>query len=363
MSQLSPGISTQPYERPVRVHDALAVQYRALVDADRLYWPTSYRKLRLLGSGGQGVVFLCQRQGADQFTLPVALKVFSPEHYHDALDYEADMRRVAGAAARVALLQQDNVLDVHNFVAEEGIRLMEMEWVDGHDLAGLLTPATFERGRKRARPEQWDYISDVVVSAGPAQPRLQPGVAIQVLRDCLAGLAALHRAGIVHGDLKPSNVMLKRTGNAKIIDIGSAIDLRTPAGRRFWSPAYAAPEVLAGVPNSPQSDLASLGYVLVEMLAGQPPFAGLSTVAELTEAKARLDQRLAELLPPEVADSELLVQLCQRLIAPDPARRFPSAEAADLERRGAAAFHRQLVKGDLSSEYENDIRVWLEHLA
>ncbi len=61
--------------------------------------------------------------------------------------------------------------------------------------------------------------------------------------------------------------------------------------------------------------------------------------------------------------NELLLHLCRRLIAPDPARRFPSAEAADLGRKGAAAFHRQLVKSDLASEYENDIRVWLEHLA
>jgi len=58
----------------------------------------------------------------------------------------------------------------------------------------------------------------------------------------------------------------------------------------------------------------------------------------------------------------LLLHLCRKLIALDPARRFPSAEAADLDRKGAADFHRQLVKMDLASEYENDIRVWLEQL-
>ena len=75
-----------------------------------------------------------------------------------------------------------------------------------------------------------------------------------------------------------------------------------------------------------------------------------------------MDRRLPDLLPPEVSRNELLLHLCQRLVRPDPARRFPSAQAADLDRKGAAGFHRQLVKGDLSSEYENDIRVWLEQL-
>jgi hypothetical protein len=57
-----------------------------------------------------------------------------------------------------------------------------------------------------------------------------------------------------------------------------------------------------------------------------------------------------------------LVYLCRRLVATDPARWFADAQAADLGRQGAAAFHRQLVKGDLASEYENDLRVWLERL-
>ena len=56
------------------------------------------------------------------------------------------------------------------------------------------------------------------------------------------------------------------------------------------------------------------------------------------------------------------MNFCRGLIAPDPMRRFPSAEAADLLKEGAAAFHRQLVIGDLASEYENEIRLWLEEL-
>ena len=156
--------------------------------------------------------------------------------------------------------------------------------------------------------------------------------------------------------------MLKRTGNAKLIDIGSAVQLNRPTARRIWSPAYAAPEVLAGEEGTPRSDLASLGYVLVEMLAGRSPFEGLTTIQELREAKADLDRRLPELLPPEVSRNEMLLHLCRRLVAADPARRFPDALAADLGRKGAADFHRQLVKVDLASEYENDLRVWLEQL-
>jgi serine/threonine-protein kinase len=71
---------------------------------------------------------------------------------------------------------------------------------------------------------------------------------------------------------------------------------------------------------------------------------------------------LHEILPEDVSCNDLLLHLCRRLIAPDPGRRYPSAEAADLERQGAADFHRQLVKGNLASEYENDLRVWLEQL-
>jgi len=126
---------------------------------------------------------------------------------------------------------------------------------------------------------------------------------------------------IVHGDLKPSNIMVKRTGNAKIIDIGSAMDLDQASARRMWSPAYAAPEVLAGGKNTPQSDLASLGYVLIEMLAGQA-VRGPDDYRSLLAAKKDLDKRLKSLLPDDVSCNEMLIHLCQKLIAPDPARPF-----------------------------------------
>ncbi|MBN9122007.1 MAG: serine/threonine protein kinase [Planctomycetes bacterium] len=353
----------RPDPRPGSPTDgALTARYRAILAGGEPDWAAGCRDLHIIGRGGQGVVFSARREGADGFTLPVALKVFSPETYRTPAAYAEDMGRVAAVAARVAAIQHENLVAVHHFSAHAGVRIMRMEWVDGLDLRQVLSPETLDRTRARLHPAHLGFVEDVILTAGPAQPRLKPGVAIHVLRDCLAALSALHRDGITHGDLKPSNVMLKRTGLAKVVDIGSAADLRSAEGRRAWSPLYAAPEVLDGAALTPQSDLASLGYVLVEMLAGRSPFDGAVGIGGLLEAKRTLERRLAELLPAEVAGSELLLSLCRRLVAADPDRRFPDAEAADLGRKGAAAFHRQLVKGDLASEYGNDVRVWLEAL-
>jgi len=347
----------------VRCPDELLERYQALLQQQRVSWTEHHRLIRLLGSGGQGVVYLSERRGTDEFTLPVALKIFSPERYEDERAYSDAMGRMAQVAAHVAQIQQDNLLDVHTWVDRNRIRLMEMEWVDGYDLARLLTPKMLDRVHDCVSEKRWRYINQVIVTAGPVQPRLKPGIAIAIVRDCLAALAALHRNGIVHGDLKPSNIMLKRTGNAKIVDIGSAFDLDNLPTRRTCTPTYAAPEVLEGGESSPRSDLASLGYVLIEMLSGVPPFAGLTTFRDLLEAKRFLAQRLPRVLPEEVVCNELLMSFCRGLVAPDPMRRFPSAEAADLVKEGAASFHRQLIKSDLASEYDNEIRLWLEELA
>ena len=164
------------------------------------------------------------------------------------------MGRIAQVAARVAQIQQDNLLDVHNWVDRNRIRMMEMEWVDGYDLSRLLTPRDARAtSSDRVSSRRWKYINQVIVTAGPVQPRLKPGIAIAIVRDCLAALAALHREGIVHGDMKPSNIMLKRTGNAKIVDIGSAFELDNAPPQRTCTPTYAAPEVLEGGECTPRS--------------------------------------------------------------------------------------------------------------
>jgi eukaryotic-like serine/threonine-protein kinase len=336
--------------------------YQEMIGQERLGWTEHHRLIRPLGSGGQGIVYLSERRGTDSFTLPVALKIFSPERYEDEHAYDDAMGRIAHVAAHIAQIQQDNLLDVHNWVDRHHIRVMEMEWIDGYDLSRLLTCGMLDHVYKRVSTRRWNYVNEVIVTAGPMQPRLKPGIAIAIIRDCLAALAALHREEIVHGDLKPSNIMLKRTGNAKIVDMGSAFELRNPPPIRTCTPVYAAPEVLEGSESTPRSDLASLGYVLIEMLSGVPPFDGRTNLRDLLEAKRFLAQRLPNVLPEEVVCNDLLMNFCRGLIAPDPMRRFPSAEAADLVKEGAASFHRQLVKGDLASEYDNEIRLWLKEL-
>ena len=115
--------------------EALMGHYRSILDEQRLSWTEHHRFLKLLGHGGQGVVYLTERRGTDNFTLPVALKIFSPERYEDEKAYDEAMGRMAQVAGRVAQIQHDNLLDVHNWVERDRIRMMEMEWVDGFDLS------------------------------------------------------------------------------------------------------------------------------------------------------------------------------------------------------------------------------------
>jgi hypothetical protein len=222
-------------------------RYEQLLEGQHLGWTEHLRFRRLLGTGGQGVVYLSDRRGCDGFTLPVALKVFSPERFSSQQSYDNAMNRMAAVACAVAQIQHDSLLDVQNFIERNRIRIMEMEWVDGYDLDRLLTPAMLARVQQRVSNRRWDYINNVVVTAGPVRPRLKPGIAAAIVRQCLSALAALHREEIVHGDLKPANIMVKRTGNAKIVDIGSALHLNNMPEQRTCTPQYVSTCINCGL--------------------------------------------------------------------------------------------------------------------
>jgi len=353
---------TKTIEELTRESQLLSENFESVTSRDVLNWQVKYRLLRKLGSGGQGVVYLADRSGSFGVSFRLALKFFRPSGYSDIEAYRAEMARLSRLAMKLAQLQQDQLLDVHNVVEFENIQTLVMEWVDGYDLRFLLTPRALSQVRASVDEDRWEYVNDVVVTRSESQARLKPGVAIAILRECLSGLAALHREGLVHADLKPANIMLKRTGNCKLIDFGSAFSLDELPLRPTWTPRYAAVEVLEGGAHTPVSDLASLGYVLVEMLSGQYPFIEAADGPELVTAKRALPERLHEVLPEEVSRNEMIITLINQLISPDPAERFSSAEEADLSEAGALPIQRQLVKGDLDSDYANEIRLWLLEL-
>ena len=136
---------THPQER---LPNELYERYQTILQEKRLHWTTHTHLTKLLGRGGQGVVYLTERRGADNFTLPVAMKIFSPDRYSDGRAYDEAMGRIAHVASLVAQIQHDNLLDVHNFVDRDRIRIMVMEWVDGYDLCTLLVPAMLRSGEE-----------------------------------------------------------------------------------------------------------------------------------------------------------------------------------------------------------------------
>jgi serine/threonine protein kinase, bacterial len=372
------GVSAVPDEVPVRGDESAAPTvrvpgsavwideckgvYAELQRQPGIEWNAHRRFIKRLGTGGQGSVHLAERCGAAGFRVPVALKFFSPSPFDSVEKYDTEMHRLARVSAFVARIQDDHLIAVDTFLEERGVYFTEMEWIDGFDLLHILRRDTLDVMQESVTERRWASLNERVITAGEVDCRLKPGMAVAIVRECLAGISALHRGGIVHCDLKPSNVMVRRTGQVKIIDIGSAFWVGEPPEGQPCTLEYAAPEILAGCRATPQSDLCSLGYMLLEMLSGARPFAGLR-FKELVEAKRTFLDRLPRLLPPEEFQfSESLIRLLRRMVAPDPQLRFPTAEDAELSDEGAAGFLRELVKSDMSNEYASELRRWILEL-
>ena len=162
------------------------MRYESLQKAGAVHWTAQYRFLERLGAGSQSVVILADRLGSLDVSLRVALKLFSPLLYPDTDSYLTEMAQTAQIAMKIASIQQDHLLDVHNFIESSGIQIMVMEWVDGFDMKYLMEPDRLRAAASGAGRERWVHINDVVVTAGPTQSRLKPGVALHVLRECLA---------------------------------------------------------------------------------------------------------------------------------------------------------------------------------
>lgn len=252
-----------------------------------------YQLLEKVGSGGMAEVFRARDSMLERY---VAIKVLRAD-YSDSQSFQEQFRQEARAAAN---LTHPNIVTVHDFGLDSGRLFIVMEHVPGSDLKTLL------RQRGRFTVEE----------------------AIPLLVQACAGIGYAHRAGLVHCDVKPHNMLVTPDKRLKVTDFGIARALATihPEERSdvVWgSPQYFSPEQAAGEPPSPASDVYSLGIVLYEALSGSLPF-NAATAQEL--ARMHLDaypHPIAEYLP-EIPQT--LEQIVDKVLAKEPSARYRTAD-------------------------------------
>jgi len=251
-----------------------------------------YRLLELVGSGGMAAVYrgedtLLQRQ--------VAVKVLRESFAGDPA-FLARFQREARAAAN---LDHPSIVTVYD-VGQDGDRhYIVMEYMDGQDLKTLIR----QKGRLSV-----DETLDITIQV-------------------CAGVGHAHKAGLIHCDIKPQNVLVTRDGRAKVTDFGIARALSesgiTESETVWGSPLYFSPEQAAGEPPSPASDVYSIGVMMYEMLAGSLPFQ-----AEKPAALALMHMR--EEPPPLIVRNpqvpSQLEWIIRKVLAKEPSVRYRTAE-------------------------------------
>ena len=252
-----------------------------------------YQLDRSLGNGGMGEVF-----EATDLTLhrSVAVKLLSPSLVQD----EPARARFLREARALAQVNSPHVVAVYDAGEDAERPYLVMELVEG---------TTLEHELERAG-------------------RLEPPRAVAIAKDIASGLASAHEQGIVHRDVKPSNVFLTPSDAAKIGDFGIARLERPDAtltltGQTFGSPPYVAPEQATGGKVDARADLYSLGCVLFQMLVGRRPFSGDDAVSLVYQHVHTTPPRV-DSLHPEVPVA--LGDLVAGLMAKDPDDRPDSAE-------------------------------------
>jgi hypothetical protein len=253
-----------------------------------------YRLEMMIANGGMGTVWTAE----DSFLgRKVAVKILTWESDSDRAGAAAErVRREARAAAS---LRHPNIACMYDYGQQDATAFLVMELVEGESLAARL------HRRGALPPEQAAHVATEVAEA----------------------LDAAHRAGIVHRDVKPGNIMLESSGAVKLLDFGIAAlgGQRAYLGheRLLGTAAYLSPEWGDG-PADPAGDIYSLGVVVYEMLAGRPPFTG-SSLAAVAAAHAADPPPPLTLLNPDVPPA--MAAVCERALSKDPAARPPSAGA------------------------------------
>lgn len=266
-----------------------------------------YSLEREIGRGGMGAVWL----GRDEMLgRAVAIKRLGavPGQDPDARQRAERAEREARLAAR---LSHPHVVAVYDLVEEDDQQYLVMEHVDGTNLSGYLR------------------------AEGP----LSPDRAAQMLGQAADALAAAHRDGIVHRDVKPSNMLVTADGQVKLSDFGIARSDADPSltqtGLVTGSPAYLAPEVASGSTATARSDVWSLGASLYHALAGRPPY-------EVGDNVLGALYRIVHEDPPRLDDPGWLGPLLEATMCRDPEHRWDMATVRDVLLSGpthAAAGH------------------------
>ena len=250
-----------------------------------------YRLVELLGQGGMATIYRARDAQLDR---DVAVKLLRPEFGRDP-DFLARFRDEAKAAAS---LSHPNIVAVFDFGEEQSDPYIVMELIDGQDLSSILR----ENGA------------------------LPPRQAARVSAEVAKALQAAHVRGIVHRDVKPSNILVGRDGRVKVADFGIARALDdsqlTLPGVTMGSVHYFSPEQARGEPATQASDIYSLGIVLYESLTGQRPFSGDGAAAVALARLTTTPPRPSAIRPGVPA---ALDQVVQRAMALDPAARYASA--------------------------------------
>jgi len=262
--------------------------------------------VRLLGQGAMGEVYLGKDPGIGR---EVAIKTIRPALI--GADLGGDVReRFAREAKAAGLLHHPNVVTVFEFGTDVDLLYLVLEYVPGEDLATLML-----------------------------RDELTPSDLLEILAQVCEGLAQAHKHGIIHRDIKPTNVMVQREDGelrAKVMDFGvaklSGGDL-TQTGQVVGTLAYMAPEYLRTGRAEPASDLFSVGVMLHEGLSGGKPFRGTTTGAMvytiIHDEPRPLEDTVFDGVSPSVK------ALTSRLLAKDPAARFASATEAAKALRAA----------------------------
>jgi serine/threonine-protein kinase len=252
-----------------------------------------YLILEQLGKGGMAIVY---RARDTMLERSVAVKVMRESYSRDP----AFLQRFRQEAKAAANLSHPNIVTVHDFGLDNGQLFIVMEYVPGTDLKTLI------KQRGRFTPEE----------------------AIPLLIQACAGIGYAHRAGLVHCDVKPQNMLVTPDMRLKVTDFGIARALSTihPEEQSdvIWgSPQYFSPEQAAGAAPSPASDVYSLGVIMYEMLTGSLPFHA-DTAAELAHLHMEAQPvPIAEMLP---NISPVLEQILTKVLSKEPSQRYRTAD-------------------------------------